>query len=199
MTDRFPQLLADQFAYIKIHGPNSTRSKAIIEPTHKEIANIIQDNLPAGYSIALEKEFIGLYGSKKIDIAIIKDNKIIAAIFFKAMRANYNKNANNRFDEMRGESDLFLDSNIPVYQIAFIPTVIKKDNSWENPTEKSFNNYCNFIKQLSSPRWKNLKVGTYYFDVDYVNFTAKYSSEKIIPEIEPTLTEGLINFIKTYI
>ena len=91
---------------------------------------------------------------------------------FKSIKSEYNKNANNYYENMKGESSLFIDNNISVYQIIFIPTAVrhKKSNgekTFETPTENSYKNYCNFISNHSS-YWNNLKLGVFYFDVDLI-------------------------------
>ena len=84
---------------------------------------------------------------------------------FKSIKSEYNKNANNYYKNMKGESSLFIDNNIPVYQIIFIPTTIKHKNSkgedtFETPNENSYNQYCNFELYHSS-YWNNLKLGVF--------------------------------------
>lgn len=170
----------------------STRSPRMLDSMHNAIAMQVE---ALGYKTQREAEFIGAYGTKKVDVAIINDkSEIIGAIMFKGIRANYNKNSNNYFEGMIGENSLFLDKDIPVYQIIFIPTVIKKNNAWECPTEKSYTNYCNYIQSYLPPK---AKVGVYYFDVDYSTNTALYS-DKRVPCVEKTLSEGIDNFIKEY-
>ena len=112
---------------------NSTRSNKILIPMHKAIADFIDANsnyhtqsLPDS-----EYEVNFSYGSKKIDIAILDDaGNLKGAILFKGIRSEYNKNANNYYEQMKGESSLFIDNNIPVYQIILIPTKVhhKKTN-----------------------------------------------------------------------
>ena len=119
---------------------------------------------------------------------------------FKGIRSEYNKNANNYYENMKGESSLFIDNNIPVYQIIFIPTRVRHKNSkgekvFEIPTENSYNHYCNFYNSHTS-YWKNLKMGIFYFDVEYDNNYQTRYSEKTVPNMEMTLTEGIINFMK---
>ena len=69
------------------------------------------------------------------------------------------------------------------------------EKTFETPTEHSYLNYCNFINN-HTPYWNNLKLGVFYLDIDYdANYKANYSN-KIIPNMESTLTEGLINFMR---
>ena len=98
---------------------------------------------------------------------------------------------------MKGESSLFIDNNIPVYQIIFIPTHVHHKNNkgqkiFEIPTQKSYDNYYNFCLNHSN-YWNKLKLGVYYFDFNYDTYEVSYSN-KTIPNVESTLTEGLINF-----
>ena len=116
---------------------------------------------------------------------------------FKGIRSEYNKNANNYFEQSRGENCLFIESGIPVYQIIFIPTQVRHKDSkgnkvFEVPTKESYSNYCNYLKKYV-PNY--VKYGVYYFDVDYENNTAKYSN-KIVPNVEETVTEGINNFLE---
>lgn len=172
----------------------STRSPRMLDSMHNAIAMQVE---ALGYKTQREAEFIGAYGTKKVDIAILNEkSEIIGAIMFKGIRSNYNKNSNNYFENMRGENSLFLDKDIPVYQIIFIPTLVKKkDDTWEHPTEKSYVNYCNYIQSYLPSK---AKVGVYYFDVDYSTNVALYSDKKV-PCIEETLSEGIDNFVKEYL
>lgn len=193
----FPDLFADQFRLIDKNS-NATRSNRILIPIHSEIAKIVAEN--TDYKVISlpdrEYQFVSDIGSKRVDIAIVdKDNNLKGAILFKAIRSEYNKNANNYYENMKGESSLFIDNNIPVYQIIFIPTYIKHGPGFEVPTEKSYSNYCNFIKS-HNPYWNRLKLGVFYFDIDYENDYEIFYSDKVVPGVEDTLTEGLINFLK---
>lgn len=105
---------------------NVTRSISLIKPIHTEIAIQVESyGLQTRSLQNKEYTFIGPYGTKKLDIAIFKDNKLIGAIMFKGIKSEYNKNANNYFENMRGENQLFVDGNLPVYQIILIPTKVK--------------------------------------------------------------------------
>ena len=140
-----------------------------------------------------------MLGTKKVDVAIFdkEGKKLLGVIMFKGIRSEYNKNANNYYETMKGESSLFVEAGIPVFQVVFIPTKVKhkttKGMGFEEPTEKSFKNYENFINQKSS-YWDLLKLSVYYFDIDYNNFIANYSN-KVVKGVEPTLEEGLLHFI----
>lgn len=193
----FPELFANQFHMIA-QNPNATRSNKILIPIHSAIAEIVSKHTFYKVVSLPEKEyqFKSDIGTKKVDIAIIdEEGNLKGAILFKAIRSEYNKNANNYYENMKGESSLFLDNDIPVYQIIFIPTQVKHGLTFETPTEKSYSNYYNFINS-HKPYWDNLKLGVYYFDIDYANNYETSYSNKVIPNVESTLTEGLVNFIE---
>lgn len=120
---KFKELFLEQFALEKEY---TTRSPKVIMPTHKAIGKQFEEK---GYKVKYEYNFQGLYGEKKVDIAVFdKNNKLVSVVLFKGIRSNYNKNANNYFEGARGETTLFLDSipDISVYHLVFIPTKIKK-------------------------------------------------------------------------
>lgn len=197
----FIELYANQ---IKIADtiPNSTRSNKILIPMHKAIADYVAMHSRYHTQSLPDSEYLAEfpYGTKKVDIALLDDNNNLkGAILFKGIRSEYNKNANNYYEQMKGESSLFIDNNVPVYQIILIPTLVHhKTNgkpTFETPTEKSFNNYNNFINTKPN-YWNLLKLNVFYIDVDYTNYTANYSTNKIINNIELNLEEGLLNFIK---
>ena len=197
---KFKELYAQQIKTADT-VPNATRSSKILIPMHSAIAEFVAENSEYKTQSMPDKEFEAQfsYGTKKIDIALLDDeNNLKGAMLFKGIKSEYNKNANNYYEQMKGESSLFIDNGIPVYQIILIPTKVHHKggkDGFETPTEKSFNNYKNFIH--SKPAyWDKLKLGVYYFDIDYTTYTAEYSTEKVIEGVEPTLTEGLLNFIE---
>ena len=198
----FPDLFANQLR-ITESNPYATRSNKILFPLHSAIADIVAQHTNYKVMSLPEKEyhFISDIGTKDVDIAIVdENNNLKAAIMFKSIKSEYNKNANNYYENMKGESSLFIDNGIPVYQIIFIPTQVrhKKSNgekTFETPTEKSYKHYCNFANMRSS-YWDNLKLGVFYFDVDYENDYEIFYSSQAVPGVEDTLTEGLINFMK---
>lgn len=200
---KFCDLYANQFREVE-ENKNATRSSKLLEPIHSAIADFIREKTNKYQVISMpdsEYRFVSDLGDKKVDIAIVdKDNKLKGAIMFKGIRSEYNKNANNYYENMKGESSLFIDNEIPVYQIIFIPTLVKHkksngEQSFEIPTEKSYNNYNNFIHNKSN-YWSKLKLGVYYFDIEYENNYRVCYSQKRIEGVEKTLTEGLINFMK---
>ena len=93
----FQQLFADQFKAVaeKKYGSSTTRSSKLLEPIHSKIAELVEKEGFSTRSLCnSEYEFIGAYGSKKVDIAIFNGDKFVGAINFKGIRSEYNKNAN---------------------------------------------------------------------------------------------------------
>lgn len=169
----FPDLFANQLREVDAN-PNATRSNKILFPLHSAIAKIVSQHTSYKVISLPEKEyhFVSDIGSKNVDIAVVdENNNLKAAIMFKSIKSEYNKNANNYYENMKGESSLFIDNNIPVYQIIFIPTAVRHKNNkgektFETPNKNSYNHYCNFISNHSS-YWNKLKLGVFYFDVNY--------------------------------
>ena len=175
----------------------STRSSKLLGPMHYAIAQFIENYSPYITQSLPNSEynFVGLSGEKKVDIAIFDDTKNLkGVVMFKGIRASYNKNANNYYENMKGESSLFIDSQVPIYQICLIPSLIRIGNKFEVPGEKHIKNYSNFNTNKSS-YWDLLKLGVWFFDIDYDNYQIEYSNIKI-NNVENTIEEGLINFIK---
>lgn len=191
------QLFANQFKKIQ-EDSNATRSSTLLLPIHSAIANQVETHGFKTKSLKnKEYNFSGPYGEKKLDIAIFDKNKLVGAIMFKGIRSEYNKNRNNYFENMRGESQLLIDGNIPVYQIILIPTKCKHKNSagkivFETPDKKSTENYNSYI--LSGYKPEKLKLGVFYIDLNYENFTASYSTRRVEAIKETTMTEGINNF-----
>lgn len=192
----FLKLFGEQLKKVAI-DPNATRSSSLIEPIHSAIADQVELYGFTTKSLRnKEYNFVGPYGEKKVDIAIFKNKKLVGVIMFKGIRSEYNKNANNYFENMRGESQLFIDGNIPVYELILIPTKVKHKKSngelvFETPAENHRINYNNYINSSYKPT--KVKVGIYYVEVNYNTYDVQYSNIKI-PNIENTIEEGIKNF-----
>lgn len=193
------QLFGEQLQKVAIN-PNITRSTSLVKPMHTEIATQVESYGFQTRSLQnKEYTFVGPYGTKDLDIAIFKNNKLIGAIMFKGIKSEYNKNANNYFENMRGENQLLIDGNLPVYQIILIPTKIKHKNNkkeivFETPGKNHITNYDNYINSCYKP--DKVKIGVYFLDVDYLTYETKYSDIKI-HNTEATIEEGIENFIKS--
>lgn len=200
-NDIYPQIFADEFKFLKDRGRTATRSSKILLPMHSAIARQIESHgfttNSIGSGSGKEELIVGGYGRKRVDIAIHAPGleKPKGVVLFKGIRSNYNKNANNLIEILRGESCMLLDMQIPVYQIIFIPTRVRRDDRFEEPTARSQMHYENFVEFCKkSAYWGGLKIGVYYIDVDYCNCVGKYSDERKIKTVEEMLSEGIDNF-----
>lgn len=109
IQDKFLKAISNSFvAYNKKGGARS--SKKLI-PIHKFLSETILGNLKNGYSIkslgigdGKEATIDGKYYPKDLDIAIFKNDKIVATISFKFVTSNYKQNANNYFENLMGET-----------------------------------------------------------------------------------------------
>lgn len=194
---KFKELFLEQFS---LEEKYTTRSSKVVMPTHKAIGKQFEEK---GYKVEYEYNFQGLYGEKKVDIAVFdKNNKLVSVVLFKGIRSNYNKNAHNYFEGARGETTLFLDSipDLSVYHLVFIPTKIKKNErgilKWEIPSEKHYQCYYDYIRLKCMP--KRMKMSIFYFDIDYDDYGIEYAN-KPMPGRADTVTEDIDNYIKEYL
>jgi hypothetical protein len=194
---KFKELFLEQFA---LEEEYTTRSSKVVMPTHKAIGKQFEEK---GYKVEYEYNFQGLYGEKKVDIAVFdKNNKLVSVVLFKGIRSNYNKNAHNYFEGARGETTLFLDSipDLSVYHLVFIPTKIKKNErgilKWEIPSEKHYQCYYDYIRLKCVP--KRMKMSIFYFDINYDDYGIEYAN-KPMPGRADTVTKDIDNYIKEYL
>ena len=194
---KFKELFLEQFT---LEEEYTTRSSKVVMPTHEAIGKQFEEK---GYKVEYEYNFQGLYGEKKVDIAVFdKNNKLVSVVLFKGIRSNYNKNAHNYFEGARGETTLFLDSipDLSVYHLVFIPTKIKKNErgilKWEIPSEKHYQCYYDYIRLKCVP--KRMKMSIFYFDINYDDYGIEYAN-KPMPGRADTVTEDIDNYIKEYL
>ena len=95
-------------AYDKKGGARSNKK---LIPIHKFLSEAILGKLKSGYSIkslgigdGKEATIDGKYYPKDLDVAIFKNNKIVATVSFKFVTSNYQQNANNYFENLMGET-----------------------------------------------------------------------------------------------
>lgn len=95
-------------AYDKKGGARSNKK---LIPIHKFLSETILGKLKNGYSIkslgigdGKEATIDGKYYPKDLDVAIFKNNKIVATVSFKFVTSNYQQNANNYFENLMGET-----------------------------------------------------------------------------------------------
>ena len=95
-------------AYNKKGGARSNKK---LIPIHKFLSETILGKLKNKYSIkslgigdGKEATIDGKYYPKDLDVAIFKNNKIVATVSFKFVTSNYQQNANNYFENLMGET-----------------------------------------------------------------------------------------------
>jgi hypothetical protein len=108
------------------YNKSGARSNKKLIPIHKFLSETILGKLGNEYSIkslgigdGKEAKFKGKYYPKNLDVAIFKDDKIIATVSFKFVTSNYKQNANNYFEQLMGET-----ANIRRQGVAFAHFVV---------------------------------------------------------------------------
>ncbi|MBI2628240.1 MAG: hypothetical protein HYW71_02295 [Candidatus Niyogibacteria bacterium] len=109
LQDKFIKAINASFAAYNKKGGARSNKKLI--PIHKFLSETILSKLKNKYSIkslgigdGKEATADGKYYPKDLDIAIFKNDKIIATISFKFVTSNYKQNANNYFENLMGET-----------------------------------------------------------------------------------------------
>ena len=133
-----------------------SRSNEKLKILHGSIANDLKKHLSdeyqihsLGYGNNKEIKVNGRYMAKKVDIAISKDNSVIASIALKFVMRNYSQNSNNYFENMLGETSNIRSSGKPYFQIIILPSKVpyfKKDgviSHFEVITENNLSKYIN--------------------------------------------------------
>jgi hypothetical protein len=109
IKELFIKAMTDSFAaYNKKGGARSTKK---LIPIHRFLSEIILKKLKKGYEIkslgigdGKEVTAEGKYYPKDLDIAILKNDKVVATVSFKFITSNYKQNANNYFENLMGET-----------------------------------------------------------------------------------------------
>lgn len=109
IQDKF--LKAINASFIAYNKKGGARSSKKLIPIHKFLSEVILKRLKNRYSIkslgignGKEATIDGKYYPKDLDIAIFKNDKIVATISFKFVTSNYKQNANNYFENLMGET-----------------------------------------------------------------------------------------------
>lgn len=104
----FLAAMTESFAVYSKYG---SRSNKKLYPAHGNIANLVQNALGNTYSVKSlgindnkEEKVAGKYYDKKVDIAVIKKEKILAVTSFKFVTSNYAQNNINYFEQLMGET-----------------------------------------------------------------------------------------------
>jgi hypothetical protein len=87
------------------------RSNKKLIPIHKFLSDVILSKLKNGYVVkslgvgnGKEEKFEGKYYPKNLDIAVLKNDKVVATLSFKFVTSNYQQNSNNYFENLIGET-----------------------------------------------------------------------------------------------
>lgn len=117
-------LKAVKHSFGKFINVGTSRSNEKLKPLHGAIAADMANRLGAGYTVCSqgleadnEESFCGRYYDKKVDIAILKGGKPVAAIGVKFVMQNYSQNSNNYFENMLGETANLRSANLPYFQV----------------------------------------------------------------------------------
>jgi hypothetical protein len=104
-------LKAINISFVAYNKKSGARSSKKLIPIHKFLSESILGKLKNEYSIkslgigdGKEATIDGKYYPKNLDIAIFKNDKIVATVSFKFVTSNYKQNANNYFENLMGET-----------------------------------------------------------------------------------------------
>jgi len=132
-------------AYNKKGGARSTKK---LIPIHRFLSNVLLKKIGLGYEVkslgvadGKEYKMTGRYYDKDLDIAILKNKKILATISFKFVTSNYKQNANNYFENLMGET-----ANIRRQNVGFAHFLVLRGHT------------PYFSKNKSNLRGKNVKT-----------------------------------------
>ena len=138
----------------------TSRSNKKLKPLHGAIAKDIAERLgedykvfSQGYGIKKEKNILGRYINKRVDITIkTREGKDVCGIAVKFVMQNYSQNSNNYFENMLGETANIRANNIPYFQIFIILDKLpyyRKDKTikkWETFTAHNIDKYVKLSK-----------------------------------------------------
>lgn len=106
--EHFLRAMAQSFADYREHG---ARSSAKLRAPHGCIARFVKESLGAGYAVksfgigdGKEEVVAGKYYDKRVDIAVSKGSRMLAAVSFKFVTSNYKQNSVNYFENLLGET-----------------------------------------------------------------------------------------------
>lgn len=109
IQDKFLKAINSSFAAYNKKGGARSNKKLI--PIHKFLSEIVLEKLKGNFTVkslgigdGKEAKIDGKYYPKNLDIAVFRNNKIIATVSFKFVTSNYKQNANNYFENLMGET-----------------------------------------------------------------------------------------------
>ncbi|MBS2126414.1 hypothetical protein J8J04_01785 ['Fragaria x ananassa' phyllody phytoplasma] len=170
MTNNFNEELIQEIKIsfkFAVSKNNNNRSSHKVNNIHNTIAKHLEKLLGSEYNIVTETisktthnkkdkntKIKGRYNEKKVDIAIKRkhDNKIISGIGIKFPLSSFQKNKNNYFENMLGETANIRSNNIPYFQIMILLQQIPNFSSKKGPIsftivdDKLMENYVTLSK-----------------------------------------------------
>lgn len=184
MQNKFLEAINASFAaYNKKGGARS--SKKLI-PVHRFLSKTILEKLKRGYVIkslgindGKEATANGKYYPKDLDVAVLKNDKIIATVSFKFVTSNYKQNANNYFEGLMGETANIRRQNIGFAHFLVLrghtPYYSKnkgnlrgKEKKIEIISEKHLQKYIKLFNDMDFPHKPDL-IGICLLDFDQNN------------------------------
>ena len=115
------------YKYLETGSRSNEKLKILHGAIARDFKNRLGENFTVhslGYEDEREVEMIGRYMSKKVDIAIEKNNEVLGAIALKFIMRNYSQNSNNYFENMLGETANIRTTGKPYFQIIIIPSKV---------------------------------------------------------------------------
>ncbi|HEY4495523.1 MAG TPA: hypothetical protein VJC01_03720 [Candidatus Paceibacterota bacterium] len=179
-------------SFVAYNKKGGARSNKKLIPIHKFLSETILGNLKNGFSIkslgigdGKEATIGGKYYPKNLDVAIFKDDKIIATVSFKFVTSNYKQNANNYFENLMGETANIRRQNIGFAHFLVLrghtPYYSKnkgnlrgKEKGVEIISEKHLQKYVKLFNDMDFPHKPDL-MGICLLDFDQ-NKKAKFVS-----------------------
>lgn len=167
-------------AYNKRGGARSTKK---LIPIHKFLSEAILSKLGKNFKMksfgigdGKEATIEGKYYPKDLDVAILKNDKILATISFKFVTSNYKQNANNYFEGLMGET-----ANIRRQNVGFAHFLVfrghtpyysknkgnlrGKETKTEIIKERDLQKYVKLFKDMDFPHKPDL-IGICILDFD---------------------------------
>lgn len=176
-------LKAINTSFVAYNKKGGARSNKKLIPIHKFLSETILKKLKKGYSIkslgtrdGKEATIEGKYYPKDLDVAIFKNNKIVATVSFKFVTSNYKQNANNYFENLMGETANIRRQNIGFAHFLVLrghtPYFSKnkgnlrgKEKKIEIISEKHLQKYAKLLNDMDFPHKPDL-MGICLLDFD---------------------------------
>ncbi len=108
LESRLLQAVRSAYEAYKLHGPKSSQK---LHPLHGWIMEELRDRLGTEYTVQgqdrpkqRETRVDGKYYRKKVDVAILREDRVLGVVSVKFPITNYGKNKHNYFESQLGET-----------------------------------------------------------------------------------------------